>query len=64
MIHYFAQHYADHCENLAAGLKQLLTDAEHHGLDHFSPYKVGNLALPRLHELAAAINRIREGNWR
>ncbi len=64
MIHYFAQHYADDCENLTAGLKQVLEDAQQHGLDHFSQYKVGNLALPRLHELAAAINRIREGNWR
>jgi len=64
MIHYFAQHYADDCENLTAGLKQLLEDADKNGPDHFSQYKVGNLALPRLHELAAAINRIREGNWR
>lgn len=64
MIHYFAQHYADDCENLTAGLKQVLADAQRYGLDRFSPYKVGNLALPRLHELAAAINRIREGNWR
>jgi hypothetical protein len=47
-----------------AGLKQVLADAEQYGLDHFSQYKVGNLAQPRLHELAAAINRIREGDWR
>jgi predicted ABC-class ATPase len=64
MIHYFAKRYADNCENLTAGLLQALKDAEKYGLDHFSQYKVGNLALPRLHELAAAINRIREGNWR
>jgi len=64
MIHYFAKHYADDCENLTAGLKQVLEDVQEHGLDHFSQYKVGNLALPRLHELAAAINRIREGSWR
>jgi predicted ABC-class ATPase len=64
MIHYFSQHYADDCENLITGLKQVLEDAQQHGLDHFSQYKVGNLALPRLHELAAAINRIREGSWR
>jgi predicted ABC-class ATPase len=63
MIHYFAQHYAESCENLVSGLRQVITDAEQHNLDLFSPYKVGNLALPRLHELAAAINRIREGNW-
>lgn len=64
MIHYFAQHYADTCTNLIEGLNQVLADAEKHGLDHFSQYKVGNLALPRLHELASAINRIREGDWR
>jgi len=64
MIHYFAKHYADNCENLTTGLKLLLKDAEQYGLDHFNQYKAGNLALPRLHELAAAINRIREGNWR
>lgn len=64
MIHYFAKHYADSCKNLTEGLRQLLSDADQHGLDHFSQYKVGNLALPRLHELAAAINRIREGDWR
>ena len=64
MIHYFAQHYANDCENLAVGLKQVLEDGQQYGLDHFSQYKVGNLALPRLHELAAAINRIRDGSWR
>jgi predicted ABC-class ATPase len=64
MIHYFAQHYAADCDNLVSGLRQVMADAEQYGLDRFSPYKVGNLALPRLHELAAAINRIREGHWR
>ncbi len=64
MIHYFAQHYAADCANLVSGLKQVMIDAEQQGLDIFSPYKVGNLALPRLHELAAAINRIREGEWK
>ena len=34
------------------------------GIDILSPYKVGNLALPRLHEVAAAINRIREHDWK
>ena len=64
MIHFFAEHYADDCENLTEGLNKVLADARLNGLDHFSQYKVGNLALPRLHELAAAINRIREGDWR
>ncbi len=64
MIHYFACHYATDCRSLVKGLQQVMADAEQFGLDRFSEYKVGNLALPRLFELAAAINRIREGDWR
>lgn len=64
MIYYFSKHYADRCKNLIDGLRQVMHDAEQNGLDCFSEFKVGNLALPRLHELAAAINRIREGDWR
>ena len=63
MIYYFSQHYADTGENLIQGLQKVMADTQRHGLDIFSPYKVGDLALPRLHELAAAINRIREGQW-
>lgn len=63
MIYYFSQHYAADCENLVSGLKQVMADAEQQGLDILSEYKVGDLTLPRLHELAAAINRIREGDW-
>ncbi|HHI94240.1 MAG TPA: ATPase [Gammaproteobacteria bacterium] len=63
MIYYFAQHYAATDNNLVKGLQQVMADAQQYGLDIFSPYKVGDLALPRLHELAAAINRIREGQW-
>ena len=63
MIYYFSQHYASTDENLVQGLQQVMDDAQQHGLDIFSLYKVGNLALPRLHELAAAVNRIREGQW-
>ncbi len=64
MIHYFARHYAADCRSLVEGLRQVMADAEQFGLDRFSEYKVGNLALPRLFELAAAVNRIREGEWR
>ncbi len=63
MIYHFAQHYAATDENLVQSLRRVITDAQQHGLDIFSPYKVGDLALPRLHELAAAVNRIREGQW-
>ncbi len=64
MIHYFARHYATDCRSLVAGLRQVMADAKQFGLDRFSEYKVGNLALPRLFELAAAVNRMREGDWR
>jgi len=63
MIHTYGQRYAKNHSTLADGLKQLIADVEQKGLDIVSPYKVGNLALPRLYELAAAINRIREGDW-
>jgi predicted ABC-class ATPase len=63
IIHYYATRYANHQDSLIEGLRKVLTDIESNGLDVISPYKVGNLALPRLHEIAAAINRIREGDW-
>ena len=63
MIHLYAQHYTKSHNNMISGLQQLILDVEQRGLDIISPYKVGNLAMPRLYELAAAINRIREGDW-
>ncbi|WP_455221112.1 ABC-ATPase domain-containing protein [Kaarinaea lacus] len=64
MIHAYGQRYAKNHTTLVDGLKQLISDVEQKGLDIISPYKVGNLAQPRLHELAAAVNRIREGDWK
>lgn len=63
MIHYYACHYANAPGSLTDNLKKLMQEAHEKGLDIFSPYKVGNLAMPRLHELAAAINRIRSDDW-
>jgi hypothetical protein len=71
MIHYYATHYAfkqanvenNLTENLTCNLKRILQEANEKGLDIFSPYKVGNLAMPRLYELNAAINRIRCDDW-
>jgi len=60
MIHYYATHYADKSDDLGTSLKLVLKDVEDKGLDILSPWKTGTLALPRLHEVAAAINRIRE----
>jgi len=59
MIHYYATHYADRSDDLGTGLRMALKDVEDKGLDILSPWKIGTLALPRLHEIAAAINRIR-----
>jgi len=63
MIHRYSQHYVKNTQNLIAGLQQLILEVEQKGLDTLSPYKVGNLAMPRIYELAAAINRIRDGDW-
>ena len=63
MLHHYATHYAESMPNLVDGLQQVFDDVLKEGLDILIPYKVGNLALPRLHEVAAAINRIREHDW-
>jgi len=63
MIYYYACHYDNAPGSLADKLKKLIQEAHEKGLDIFSPYKVGNLAMPRLYELAAAINRIRSDDW-
>lgn len=63
MIYMYAQHYQKIGDTMTDGLRQLVHDVEEKGLDTISPYKVGNLAMPRLHELAAAINRIRCSDW-
>jgi len=63
MIHYYAKHYAHAPGSLTENLKKLLQEINDNSLDALSPYKVGNLAMPRLYELTAAINRIRSGDW-
>lgn len=62
-IQYYAKYFANNSESLIEGLEKVFKVAEKSGLDIFSPYKVGNLAMPRFHEVAAAINRIRDGKW-
>lgn len=59
IILYYAKNYIYKAENFTEGLKMVLKDVEEKGLDILSPWKTGTLALPRLHEVAAAINRIR-----
>jgi len=63
MIYYYAKKYANTGDSMVTELRHLIEEVEKKGLDCVSPYKVGNLALPRLYELAATINRIRCDDW-
>jgi len=46
-------------EGLVDDLRQLLKEVEQQGLDSITPYITGTLAMPRIQELAATINRMR-----
>ncbi|MBW1839912.1 MAG: ATPase, partial [Deltaproteobacteria bacterium] len=59
LIHYYVNHYLDKSEGLKEGLEKVMHDVEEKGFDILLPYKVGNLALPRIYEVAGAINRMR-----
>lgn len=59
IIHFYAKNHADDSSSLTEGLARALNEVQEKGLDILSPWKTGTLALPRLHEVAAAINRIR-----
>lgn len=63
MIQYYARHFLDNSEGLREGLEKVFKVIKKNGLDTISPYKAGNLAMPRLYEVAAAINRIRARKW-
>ncbi|NLC68009.1 MAG: ABC-ATPase domain-containing protein [Clostridiaceae bacterium] len=61
MLQYMIENILDDRLTLAGALDKLYKFIQDYGLDRISPYKghPGNLALPRKHELAAAINRYR-----
>jgi predicted ABC-class ATPase len=63
LIHYYAQHYAERSASALEGLRAVLVEIEERGLDVLVPWKTGNLAMPRLQELAAALNRMRGLEW-
>jgi len=58
-IHYYAQYYIHKGPTLREGLARCFQDLEENGLDMLLPYRVGNLARPRIYEVAGAINRMR-----
>ena len=57
-IFYYADRYAQDLP-LKEGLQNLMTDLQKGGLDILGPCKTGNLAKPRIFEIAFAINRMR-----
>jgi predicted ABC-class ATPase len=59
LIHYYANHYLNKSEGLKEGLEKVMRDVGEKGFDILLSYKVGNLALPRIYEVAGAINRMR-----
>jgi predicted ABC-class ATPase len=59
MIYYYSQHFLNATPDLYTGLREMLAQIEEKGLDIISPFKSGNFALPRIYELAGAINRLR-----
>ena len=59
LIHYYAQHYIHRGLSLREGLEGCFQDLEEKGLDMLLPYRVGNLARPRIYEVAGAVNRMR-----
>ncbi|MFQ5842574.1 MAG: ATPase, partial [Thermodesulfobacteriota bacterium] len=58
-IHYYAQHHIHRGLPLREGLERCFQDLEEKGLDMLLPYRVGNLAKPRIYEVAGATNRMR-----
>lgn len=59
LVHYYAQHYIQRDLPLREGLEGCFRDLGEKGLDMLLPYRAGNLARPRIYEVAGAINRMR-----
>ncbi len=59
LIYYYAKYCMENNKILKDGLEKAMRDVEEKGFDILMPYRVGNLALPRIYELAGAINRMR-----
>ncbi|NOY52039.1 MAG: ABC-ATPase domain-containing protein [Deltaproteobacteria bacterium] len=59
IIHYFAKTCVLRGMNLREGLTLVLQEMKENGLDLLSPYKLGCFAMPRIFEVAAAVNRMR-----
>ncbi len=59
LIHYYSETYLEKASSLREGLTQMMEEVQERGLDILLPYKVGDLAMPRIYEVTGAINRMR-----
>ncbi|MBN1457535.1 MAG: isopentenyl-diphosphate delta-isomerase, partial [Sedimentisphaerales bacterium] len=59
IILYYSRHYAGREYSLREGLEHLFAELQQQGLDLLSSRKLGHYAMPRIFEVAAAINRLR-----
>jgi predicted ABC-class ATPase len=59
LIHYYSERYGEGDGSLRQGLEQVFEDLRSRGFDVLGTTKNGNRAVPRMHEVAAAINRMR-----
>jgi predicted ABC-class ATPase len=59
IIHYYARRYAERAFPLREGLERVLEDLGREGMDLLSPFREGDYAMPRIFEIAAAVNRMR-----
>jgi predicted ABC-class ATPase len=59
IIHYYSENYLGKTASLREGLTKVMEDIQEKGFDILLPYKAGDLAMPRIYEVAGAINRMR-----
>ncbi|MDL1971221.1 MAG: ABC-ATPase domain-containing protein [Candidatus Desulfofervidaceae bacterium] len=59
VLHYYAWHYLRTASSLKEGLEMVEKDIDKNGLDVLLPHRAGNLARPRLQEMAFTLNRLR-----
>ncbi len=59
IIRFYVTHYHENTPDSVSGIQRVLTQIATQGLDILMDTKTGTLAVPRLQEIMAAINRIR-----
>jgi predicted ABC-class ATPase len=59
IIHYYALHHAGREYPMREGLEMVMAEIERDGMDILSDFRQGEYALPRIYEVASAVNRMR-----